>query len=97
MASIDGRITPRLPQGSKAEVIHKRLWIEQLIHALTVAAKWLIYALTVAGLRINGSTPNVLVLPVFKSLVVGAAPFVHNPIGLHTTGLHLLLNKILKS
>jgi hypothetical protein len=39
------------------KVIHKKLWIAKVIHALTVARNWVIHALTVAGLRINGSSP----------------------------------------
>ena len=39
-------------------VIHKKLWIGQVVHALTVAAGGLIHALTVAASRINGRAPN---------------------------------------
>ena len=34
------------------------LWIQEVIHALTVAPKQVIHALTVAPLRINGRAPN---------------------------------------
>lgn len=34
------------------------LWIQEVIHALTVAPKQVVHALTVAPLRINGRTPN---------------------------------------
>jgi hypothetical protein len=40
-----------------AQVIHKKLWIAKVIHALMVALKWPVYALMVAGLRINGGAP----------------------------------------
>jgi len=36
------------------QVIHKKLWIAKVAHALTVALNWVIHALTVAGSRING-------------------------------------------
>jgi hypothetical protein len=34
------------------------LWIQEVIHALTVAPRGVIHALTVAPLRINGRTTN---------------------------------------
>jgi hypothetical protein len=40
-----------------AKVIHKNLWIQQFIHALTVVNNIRIYALTVVHLRINGRFP----------------------------------------
>lgn len=40
-----------------AQVIHKKLWIAKVIHALMVALKSPVYALMVAGLRINGGAP----------------------------------------
>ena len=39
-------------------VIHKKLWIGQVVHALTVAPGGLVHALTVAGPRINGRAPS---------------------------------------
>jgi bacteriorhodopsin len=39
-------------------VIHKKLWIGRVVHALTVALFGLIHALTVAVSRINGRAPN---------------------------------------
>jgi hypothetical protein len=39
-------------------VIHKKLWIGRVVHALTVALFELIHALTVAVSRINGRAPN---------------------------------------
>lgn len=41
-----------------AEVVHKKLWIEQVIPALTVTLEWVIPALTVTLSRINGDAPN---------------------------------------
>lgn len=41
-----------------SKVIPKKLWIVQVVHALTVAAKKVVHALTVASSRINGSNTN---------------------------------------
>jgi len=38
-----------------------------------------------------------LYLPVINTPVVGASPFVHNPIGLHTNRLALATDNLLKS
>ena len=49
-------------------VIHKKLWIGQVVHALTVAPSGLTHALTVAASRINGRAPNkYLYLPVINT------------------------------
>jgi hypothetical protein len=40
------------------EVVHKKLWIEKVVHALTVTLEWVIPALTVTLSRINGDAPN---------------------------------------
>jgi hypothetical protein len=74
---------------SAQKVIHKNLWISQVIHALKVAGFWVIHALKVAGSRINGCTPNkYLYLPVSKVFpVIRAAPSVDNPSGLTTIRL----------
>ena len=40
------------------KVVHTKLGIGQVVHALTVALGWVIHALTVAVLRINGRAPN---------------------------------------
>jgi len=69
MAPQKGYTTPRLHQGlhlaghaltvaPSAEVVHKKLWIEQVIPALTVTLEWVIPALTVTLSRINGDAPN---------------------------------------
>lgn len=41
-----------------SKVIPKKLWIEQVIHALTVTRIWVIHALTVTYSRINGHHTN---------------------------------------
>lgn len=72
-------------------VIHKKLWIRQVVHALTVAPSGLIHALTVAVSRINGRAPNkYLYAPVIKSPVVGAAPTGDKSATCHPNGWHLL-------
>lgn len=38
-------------------VVPKKLWIERLVHALTVALFGVVHALTVALSRINGRAP----------------------------------------
>jgi hypothetical protein len=49
-------------------VIHKKLWIGRVVHALTVALFGLIHALTVAVSRINGRAPNkYLYVPVINT------------------------------
>ena len=49
-------------------VIHKKLWIGQVIHALKVALFGVIHALTVAVSRINGRVPNkYLYVPVINT------------------------------
>ena len=69
MARINGRATARSQQwlhlagcvesvAPPAEVVHKKLWIEQVIPALTVTLEWVIPALTVTLSRINGDAPN---------------------------------------
>lgn len=74
-----------------AEVIPKKLWIGQVVHALTVPLNWVVHALTVPALRINcPATNKSLYLPVINAPVVGAAPNVHNLAGCTQTGLHLL-------
>ena len=80
------------------KVIPKNLWIEQVIHALTVAKFWAIHALTVAHLRINGRiTINSLYLPLLKNPLVGATLFGDNLAGCHPSRLHLLPTAIFKS
>lgn len=71
------------------KVIHKNLWIGQVIHALKVTQFWVIHALKVTDSRIKGYAPNKdLYLPVSKVFpVVRPAPFVDNPGGLTTIGL----------
>lgn len=39
-------------------LVHKKLWIDRLVHALTVAAFLVVHALTVAPSRINGRATN---------------------------------------
>jgi hypothetical protein len=80
------------------KVIPKKLWIEQVIHALTVAKFLAIHALTVASVRINGRiTINSLYLPLLKKPVVGATLFGDNLAGCHPSRLHLLPTAIFKS
>ena len=40
------------------KVVPKKLWIAEVVHALTVAAGLVVHALTVASSRINGSSTN---------------------------------------
>jgi len=47
-----------MQQKKLGKVIHKKLWIRRVIHALTVTPKTVIHALTVTLLRINGDAPN---------------------------------------
>ena len=44
----------KLPVMQATEVIPKKLWIAQVVHALTVAPSGVVHALTVAVSRING-------------------------------------------
>ncbi len=74
-----------------SKVIPKKLWIVQVIHALTVPANRVIHALTVPPLRINGpGTNKEPVLPVINTPVVGAAPIGDKSATCHPNGLHLL-------
>jgi len=80
------------------KVIPKKLWIEQVIHALTVAKFLAIHALTVAHPRINGRiTINSLYLPILKKPLVGATLFGDNLAGCHPSRLHLLPTAVLKN
>lgn len=75
----------------RSQVVHKKLWIAQVIHALTVTGILVIHALTVTHLRINGDAPIYnLYLPVINTPVVRAAPNGDNPAGYRPSGLHLL-------
>ena len=61
------------------------LWIQQVIHALTVALNQVIHALTVALLRINGRTTNkYLYFSFITNLVVRDTASVDNRDGLST-------------
>ena len=61
------------------KVIPKKLWIRQLIHALTVA-----------GTRIKGCDPiNSLYHPLVNTPLVGASLFGDNLAGCHPSRLHL--------
>ena len=72
------------------KVIPKKLWIGQLIHALTVAWMRVIHALKVAGSRIKGCTPiNSLYHPLVNTPLVGASLFGDNLAGCHPNRLHL--------
>ena len=72
------------------KVIPKTLWIDQVIHALTVTKAWVIHALTVTTSRINGHhTIYSLYLPIVKTPVVGASLFGDNLAGCHPNRLHL--------
>jgi hypothetical protein len=65
-----------------AKVIHKKLWIEQVIHALTVTTDWVIHALMVTKSRINGHhTIYSLYLPILNIPIVGATLFGDNLAG----------------
>jgi hypothetical protein len=80
------------------KVIPKKLWIEQVIHALTVAKFLAVHALTVAHLRINGRiTINSLYPPLIKNPLVGATLFGDNLAGCRPSRLHLLPTAIFKS
>ena len=84
------------------KVIPKTLWIEQVIHALTVTKAWVIHALTVTKSRINGHhTIYSLYLPIVKTPVVGASLFGDNLAGCHPNRLHLpptaVLNNSIKT
>jgi len=80
------------------KVIPKDLWIEQVIHALTVTKEWVIHALTVTKSRINGhNTIYSLYLPIVKTPVVGASLFGDNLAGCHTNRLHLPPTAVLKN
>jgi len=80
------------------KVIPKKLWIEQVIHALTVANFRAIHALTVAPARINGRiTINSLYLPILKKPLVGATLFGDNLAGCHPSRLHSLPTAVLKN
>jgi hypothetical protein len=65
------------------EVIPKKLWIGQVVHALTVAPGEVVHALTVAVSRINGRATNKNLYHLYEMHpLVGAAPNGDNPIGL---------------
>jgi hypothetical protein len=79
------------------KVIPKNLWIDQVIHALTVTKAWVVHALTVTTSRINGHhTIYSLYLPIVKTPVVGASLFGDNLAGCHPNRLHLLPTAVLK-
>ena len=81
-----------------SKVIPKTLWIEQVIHALTVTKAWVIHALTVTKSRINGHhTIYSLYLPIVKTPVVGASLFGDNLAGCHPNRLHLPPTAFLKN
>ena len=80
------------------KVIPKTLWIDQVIHALTVTKAWVIHALTVTKSRINGHhTIYSLYLPIVKTPVVGASLFGDNLAGCHPNRLHLPPTAVLKN
>ena len=80
------------------KVIPKNLWIDQVIHALTVTKAWVIHALTVTTSRINGhNTIYSLYLPIVKTPVVGASLFGDNLAGCHPNRLHLPPTAVLKN
>lgn len=80
------------------KVIPKNLWIEQVIHALTVTKEWVIHALTVTKSRINGHhTIYSLYLPIVKTPVVGASLFGDNLAGCRPNRLHLPPTAVLKN
>jgi hypothetical protein len=80
------------------KVIPKSLWIDQVIHALTVTKAWVIHALTVTTSRINGHhTIYSLYLPIVKTPVVGASLFGDNLAGCHPNRLHLPPTAVLKN
>ena len=74
------------------KVIPKKLWIEQVIHALTVTNYWLIHALTVTKSRINGHLPNKepIAFPINGIPIVGASLNGDNLSGCHPISLLLL-------
>lgn len=79
------------------KVIPKNLWIEQVVHALTVTKEWVIHALTVTKSRINGHhTIYSLYLPIVKTPVVGASLFGDNLAGCRPNRLHLPPTALLK-
>ncbi len=79
------------------KVIPKNLWIDQVIHALTVTKEWVIHALTVTISRINGHhTIYSLYLPIVKTPLVGASLFGDNLAGCHPNRLHLPPTAVLK-
>ena len=80
------------------KVIPKTLWIDQVIHALTVTKAWVIHALTVTTSRINGHhTIYSLYLPIVKTPVVGASLFGDNLAGCHPNRLHLPPTAVFKN
>ena len=80
------------------KVIPKNLWIDQVIHALTVTKEWVVHALTVTKSRINGHhTIYSLYLPIVKTPVVGASLFGDNLAGCHPNRLHLPPTAVLKN
>ena len=80
------------------KVIPKNLWIDQVIHALTVTKEWVIHALTVTNSRINGHhTIYSLYLPIVKTPVVGASLFGDNLAGCHPNRLHLPPTAVVKN
>ncbi len=80
------------------KVIPKTLWIDQVIHTLTVTKAWVIHALTVTTSRINGHhTIYSLYLPIVKTPVVGASLFGDNLAGCHPNRLHLPPTAVLKN
>jgi hypothetical protein len=80
------------------KVIPKNLWIDHVIHALTVTKEWVVHALTVTISRINGHhTIYSLYLPIVKTPVVGASLFGDNLAGCHPNRLHLPPTAVLKN
>jgi len=79
------------------KVIHKNLWIGQVIHALTVTLKWVVHALTVTQVRIKGHLTNKnLYLPISNTPVVGASPNGDKSATCRPNGLLLLPTAIFK-
>lgn len=63
-------------------LVHKKLWIGRLVHALTVAPFRVFHALTVAPSRINGrASIYILYFPVINTSCSESGAFCGQPYG----------------
>ena len=63
-------------------LVHKKLWIDRLVHALTVTLFRVVHALTVTPSRINGhASIYILYFPVINTSCIESGAFCGQPGG----------------